>query len=87
MGASGSPLFSSYSCRLSVRACFHRAARWPACGPVMLGDEADLMTGYMPTLQSALPADGVFDLVLQPVADVIYPTKFISDRHGELAKE
>jgi hypothetical protein len=53
----------------------------------MPGDEADLMTGYMLTFQSALPADGVFDLVLQPVADVIYPAKFVSDRHSEFAKE
>lgn len=50
------------------------------CGP-MAGapnDAADLMAGYMPTFQSgdSLPKDGVFDLVLLPVADVIYPAKF-----------
>jgi endonuclease YncB( thermonuclease family) len=50
-----------------------------ACGPAGAPDDAaDLMAAYMPTFQSgdALPKDGVFDLVFQPVADVIYPAKF-----------
>jgi hypothetical protein len=39
---------------------------------------ADLVAGHMPTFQSGdtLPVDGVFALVLQPVASVIYPAGF-----------
>jgi hypothetical protein len=47
------------------------------------------VAGYMPTFQSgdALPVDGVFDLVLQPVADVNYAAKFVSDRQSKFARE
>ena len=51
-----------------------------ACGPIAEtpADAAGLTAGYIPTFHSgdALPVDGVFALVLQPVASVIYPARF-----------
>jgi hypothetical protein len=34
-----------------------------------------------------LPVDGAYDLVFQPVADVIYAAKFVSDRQSKFARE
>jgi len=81
MAASGSPVLRPLllAALLSALALTGPAAGQP-CGPVTGApdDAADLMAGYMPTFQNgdALPIDGVFDLVLQPVAEVIYPIRF-----------
>lgn len=86
MAASGSPVLRPLLVAALLGAlAFAGPAAGQPCGPVTgePDDAADLMAGYMPTFQSgdALPKDGVFDLVLLPVADVIYPTKF--ERAGE----
>lgn len=81
MTESGHPV--SKSLLVAVLLC-SPALSPPAAGQACSSDTelpagaADLMAGYMPTFQSgdALPAEGVFDLVLQPVASVIYPAKF-----------
>jgi hypothetical protein len=61
-------------------AAFTGASAQDACNAVThSGDEVEvLMGGYMPTFQNgaALPAIGIFDLILQPVANVIYPARF-----------
>jgi hypothetical protein len=79
MAASGSPVLRPLLVAALLCALTGPAAGQP-CGPVTgaPADAADLMAGYMPTFQNgdALPTDGVFDLVLQPVADVTYPAKF-----------
>jgi hypothetical protein len=81
MVACGSPvlkplLMTALLCALAIAGAEAREA----CPPVTdaLEDEASLMTGYMPTFQSGeiLPVAGVFDLILQPVADVFYQVKF-----------
>jgi hypothetical protein len=86
MAVSGYPvsrplLVAALLCALAVAG----PASGQACGPVAgaPAGAVDLMAGYMPTFQSgdALPADGVFDLVLQPVASVIYLARF--ERAGE----
>jgi hypothetical protein len=81
MAASESPVLRPLLVAALLRAlALAGPAVGQACGPVTGApdDAADLMAGYMPTFQSgdALPKDGAFDLVLQPVADVIYPAKF-----------
>jgi len=49
----------------------------PGTGAVLADDplERHLFTGYTPTFQSgdAIPKEGVFEIALKPVADIVYP--------------
>jgi hypothetical protein len=65
------------ACVLPLFAPAEAAAQDDACGRFSwaMGREIDLFDEPLPTLESSLslPKEGVFTLILKPMADVIYP--------------